>query len=188
MSSHTSLKKYLHQDKNIFEKTLIEIGTTREILSNQDSTKYFFDLSQDMGFSFITVDMDQENIDNIKKRIPQIKAYAQKGELFLKNYTDRIDYVYLDAFDFYHPHHTKKRIEKYNQILNTTINNESCHQMHLDCCKSLVNKMQIGGIILFDDILNKQFDGKGKTAIPYLLQNNFELLEMVQNGCVLRKK
>ena len=188
MSSHTSLKQYLYEDKEISLKTLIEIGTTREILPDQNSTKYFYDLSKVLGFHFITVDMDKENTDKIKQRLPEINAITQKGEDFLRHYTDRIDYVYLDAFDFYHPHHTQTRIEKYRNLLDTTINDAACHQMHLECCKSLIHKLPSGGIILFDDILNKQFDGKGKTAIPYLLQNNFKLLKIVNNGCILEKK
>ena len=188
MSSHASLYPYISQDKNIKSKVLIEIGTTREILADQDSTKYFYTLSKTFGFHFITVDMDKENTDNIKQRLPKINAVTQKGEDFLRNYTDRIDYVYLDAFDFYHPNHAQIRIEKYRNILGTTINNAACHQMHLECCESLVHKLPSGGIILFDDILNSNYDGKGKTAIPFLIKNNFELIKMVNNGCILRKK
>tara|TARA_R110000737_G_scaffold283279_1_gene289886 strand:- start:10 stop:567 length:558 start_codon:yes stop_codon:yes gene_type:complete len=184
------LYDYLAGDKDINSKVLVEVGTTREAVSGQDSTKYFYNISNELGFKFITVDMDEENSRNVESRFPNISAVTMKGEDYLKEYQGMIDYVYLDAFDFYHSQHPQYRKDKYRDILNCEINNESCHKMHLECCESLINKMPTGGIILFDDVLNPQYDGKGKTAIPFLLENNFNVVRYHPGvrGCLLVKQ
>ena len=173
MSSHIMLYDYLAGDKDINSKVLVEVGTTREAVSGQDSTKYFYNISNELGFKFITVDMDEENSRNVESRFPNISAVTMKGEDYLKEYQGMIDYVYLDAFDFYHSQHPQYRKDKYRDILNCEINNESCHKMHL-----------------FDDVLNPQYDGKGKTAIPFLLENNFNVVRYHPGvrGCLLVKQ
>ena len=187
MSSHKMLEKYILKDQNIEKKVIVEIGTTREAFEGQDSTKFFYELSIQKKFSFTTVDMDQENSDSVKKRFKKINAITMKGDDYIKNYVGIIDYIYLDAFDFEHNNHSEKRKQKYKNILNCEISNELCHKMHLECCENLLEKMNTGGLILIDDVLNNKFDGKGKTAIPFLLENNFEILELGNNGCLLRK-
>ena len=190
MTAHIMFSEYLKNDKEIQNKVLVEIGTTREIMTGQDSTKFFYDMSKQLGFKFVTIDMDEENSNNARSRFPGISAITMNGEDYLREYDGLIDFVYLDAFDFWHPNHSQKRKDKYKNILECEISNEACHQMHLECCSILLNKMPVGGIILFDDVLNHQYDGKGKTAIPYLLENNFKIynLDTSLQGCLLIKQ
>lgn len=188
MSGHTLLIKHLKKDPSIEGKNVIEIGTTREINPRQDSSKHLFLLSQEKNFNFITVDMDPENTERIKSRFPGINAITMKGEDFLKNYEGNIDYIYLDAFDFYHGGHTEKRQQAYKTHLNTSINDTECHQMHLECVQNCYQKVNIGGIIVFDDVLGSNFNrGKGVTAIPFLLENGFELLEVGSSFASFKK-
>jgi len=185
MGCHQLFNQYFTKDKNIKNKTVIEIGTTREIVSGQDSTRYLYNLSKEYGYNFITIDMDKENTENAQKRHPGINSITMKGEDFLETYEKKIDYIYLDAFDFWHNGHTEKRKRKYREILNCEITNKDCHEMHLKCAKYLVHKLSVDGVIIFDDILNKNWDGKGKTAIPLLLENNFCIDIFVGPGCSL---
>ena len=164
---------------------MIEIGTTREIMPGHDSTPTLFNFCYEQGINFTTVDMDQDNTISIKNRIPNINAITSKGEDFLLNFKGTIDYIYLDAFDFYHSNHSQDRVDKYKTVLNTTINDSDCHRMHLDCCKNMLSKLSANCIVTFDDILNDKFDGKGKTAIPFLLDNGFKISSLIDRSCTL---
>lgn len=190
MTAHVMFHEQLLNDKDIQDKVLVEIGTTRENLPGQDSTNYFYQMSRQLGFDFLTIDMDEENTNNAIDRFPNISALTLKGEDFLKDYDGTIDFVYLDAFDYWHPNHSQKRIDKYKNILDCEISNKQCHQMHLECSANLLDKVPTGGMVLFDDVLNHEFEGKGKTAIPFLLENGFKLhsLNIPVQGCLLIKQ
>ena len=188
MATHKFFETIFKRYDNMTDKILIEIGTTREIMKGHDSTSFLYKSSKKYNFRFITVDMDPENTINAKKRFKDIEAYTQKGEEFLKNFPEKIDFIYLDAFDYYHSGHSQKRKSSYAKNLGCEINNENCHKMHLECSKSLVEKLSKDGVIVFDDILNREFDGKGKTAIPFLLESGFIIETFYSRGCVLVRK
>lgn len=164
---------------------MIEIGTTREIIPGHDSTPRLYEFCKQKNIKFITVDMDKENTKNIVKRVPGINAVTSKGEDYLKSYTGEIDYIYLDAFDFYHDKHSVYRQNKYRDILGTTINDTECHKMHYDCCVNMLDKLSQNCVITFDDILDNNFSGKGKTAIPFLLDNGFKVHNIAHQSCTL---
>jgi hypothetical protein len=188
MHGHTLILDFLNSDKHIKNKTLIEIGSTREISSTQDSSKYFHESSNQKGFNFITVDMDPENTKNLKKRFPGISAITQKGEEFLNQYSGIIDFLYIDAFDFNHGLHSEKRIDSYKKNLGTTINDSDCQKMHLDCARNCMDKISEKGIIVIDDCFGQNFEkGKGVTAIPFLLNNGFSLLKRNNQAIALQK-
>lgn len=190
MHGHELLINEISNNVDLSNKVLIEIGTTREISYGQDSSYTLLKFCNSNNIKFITVDMDSENTENIKKRClldgMNINAITSKGEDFLLEYDGVIDFLYLDAFDFYHNEHSDKRKDKYRSILNTTINNEDCHKMHLDCCINSIDKISVGGYICIDDVFD-EFEGKGKTAIPFLLENGFKI-EKIETGCILLKK
>ena len=187
MAGHLQLIKAINAGGPV-SGTMIEIGTTREIMPGHDSTPTLFNFCIDNNIKFTTVDMDADNTKNIKARIPAINAVTCKGEDYLKKIQDPINYVYLDAFDFYHNNHSQDRIDKYKAVLNTTINDSHCHQMHLDCCVNMLGKLTTNCVITFDDILSDNFDGKGKTAIPFLLDSGFKVLSLIDRSCTLIRK
>ena len=185
MASHNILISYINKDKKIKNKNIIEIGTTREVTDKQDSSSKFYLLSKKKQFNFITVDMDPENTKNIKSRYPDINAICSKGEDFLKKYSGTIDYLYLDAFDFYHGNHSQKRKASYKKNLGCDItpDDKLCHQMHLECVQNVIDKMPSRSIIVIDDVIDSK-RGKGVTAIPFLLSNGFSL---IQSNCTFQK-
>lgn len=191
---HELLIKYLKEDTKLNNKILIEIGSVREILPKQNSTREFAKFCKENKMIFYSVDMDPENTENvikICKELDYIDYYAitMKGEDFLLNFDKEIDYIYLDAFDYYHEKHSKKRKEKYLNILNCEINNDNCHKMHLECCKNGLDKFKKETKICFDDIFNcETYDGKGYLAIPYLLEKGYEIKEFVNYGIILQQK
>jgi hypothetical protein len=162
--------------------TLIEIGSTREDVPGQGSTRKLAQLCQKHQFHFITVDMDPRNTSyarNVLNKInPSFEAITSKGEDFLKDYTGPIDFVFLDAYDFEHGKHSEERQLRYEQFLGDRINDQDCHQMHLECAQHLLNKLSPYGAICIDDswFINDTWAGKGTTAVPFLLQNNFNIV------------
>lgn len=169
----------------IKNKTIIEIGSTREYNLDQNSSEAFIHLCKKNLIKLISVDMDPECSDNVrnicnKHKFTNYEIYTMKGEDFLKNYDKPIDFLYLDAFDYYHTSHSDKRKNKYKDILNCKINpdNKLCHEMHLQCCKNIIKNITKDSLICIDDILNiNASKGKGVTAVPYLLKNGCKLLE-----------
>ena len=66
-------------------------------------------------------------------------------------------------------------------------------KMHFDCAFHMINNNLItkDSVVCFDDILNKEStQGKGVTAIPFLLDNNMEITEysLYHKGMILRLK
>lgn len=192
MHGHELLLNYIRKtDRDT--NTIIEIGATREKEHTlQNSTIHLCIYCNDKSIDFISVDMDSENIlrnnNDLDSMNLKYKSFIKKGEDFLKEYDGVIDVIYLDAFDFYHNSHSEKRKSKYRDIMGTEITNENSHKMHLECSIEISKKSKQGTIVCFDDVLNgKTFDGKGKTAIPYLLDNGFEIIEYVPNAIILKK-
>jgi len=63
MPSHTLLSNYIERTflKDFLKnKTLIEIGSSREIIKQQTSSEYFIKFCKKYEMNFISVDMDPE--------------------------------------------------------------------------------------------------------------------------------
>ncbi len=138
--------------------------------------------------NLITVDMDPIVIENAKKFSEQAnfenhQTIVSKGEDYLRNYTEAIDFIYLDAFDFWHNNHSEFRQQQYEKNMNCRIekDNKLCHQMHLECCQHILGKLNDYSYICFDDILNESATlGKGVLAIPFLKESGVvKMLEYI---------
>jgi len=113
-----------------------------------------------------------------------------RGENYLKLEDGPFDYVYLDAFDYDHGKHSQQRQDRYRELLHTNINDEACWKMHEACAQAICAKMRIGGIVVLDDTWTDesgQYAGKGKRALPLLLQNGFEIIANPRMTIALRR-
>lgn len=171
----------------------VEIGSTREAVPGQGSTVELARKCHELGVLFITVDMDPDNTSAAQEALTRINgtflALNRKGEDFLKSYCGRIDFLYLDAFDIDHQRHSKKRRERYRAFLNSDITDDACHQMHRACAVEAQRIMAGGGDIIFDDAWQNGgvWDGKGYSAIPFLLDNEFYVVTELENSVWLRR-
>ena len=180
--SHYYFWDYLLQYNIDFkDKTFLEIGSTRLVdYKNEnywnifDSSGTFYKNSKEYGFNFTTVDMDENNTKLLKDKYFEINAISQPGEDFTKQYSGKVDFLYIDAFDLEKTTHSDSRKGRYKDVLGVDINKENCWKMHLECCQNLIHKFAPGAIICFDDVFDViTFEGKGKTAVPFLLDNGF---------------
>jgi len=171
--------------------TLVEIGSTREAVEGQGSTKKLAEFCHLHGLHFITVDMDPQNTRNAEKTLKRIniefKAHNSKGENFLQEYNGKIDFLFLDAYDFDHGKHSENRQRIYEKYLGSRISDKACHLMHLECVKFAKDKIPSHGAICIDDCWyeNGQWQAKGTTAVPYLIENHFTVVASGNNGVVL---
>lgn len=163
-------------------RVMIEIGTTREQVPGQGSTEKLAILCSSLGLDFITVDMDPRNSAMARRLFRRLglpfRAITAKGEDFLANWQGEIDFCFLDAYDFDHGQHSELRQSRYESFLGSRIEDEQCHQMHLDCAISLVSKLSADGAICFDDTwtdTDGNWTAKGTTAMPYLLAHGFKV-------------
>lgn len=183
------------QPANGRRRRLVEIGTTREAVPGQGSTRQLAELCDTLGLDFVTVDMDPENGRRAKQMFRRngqsFDVVSGKGEEYLAQTEDPLDYVFLDAYDFDHGMHSEWRQSRYTQVLGDRISDEACHRMHLECAKVLVEKLAPDGLICFDDTWRDEeghWTAKGKTAMPYLLEQGFEVIEARNRAALLRRK
>jgi hypothetical protein len=170
---------------------LIEIGTTREEVSGQGSTRQLTEFCMAHDVDFITVDMDPHNAEMARELFGSMKcthcdAITMRGEDYLQSYNGPLDFVFLDAYDFDHGKHSELRQSRYEQFLGSRIDEQQCHQMHFECAQTLVQKLSTHGVVCIDDtwLEDGRWTAKGTLAVPYLVENGFELLE-ARNRAVL---
>lgn len=189
INSYRTLLKERFKEDSIF----IEIGSER----GHGSTFMIANLCKDLNFIFKTIDADPGIANNAEKIVKSInsnfEAINKEGEKFLEE-IDEFHIIYLDAFDLQHM--SDRPVGSYVKSTrgtyanrNVDLTNENCWKMHYDCAVACVEKMPKGGIIFFDDVYSSapEWDGKGKTAIPYLLSNGFSIIEYKPNALVLEK-
>lgn len=173
---------------------LVEIGTTREDVPGQGSTLQLAELCRRKNIHFITVDMDPHNTAwadfQLKQVDPSFEAINMKGEDYLEQHCPEFDFIFLDAYDFDHGKHSHLRQSRYEKFLGERINEELCHQMHLKCAKEIVRKLRPNGLVCIDDTWlddTGNWTAKGALAVPYLLEHNFEIVEMRNRAVLMRR-
>lgn len=169
---------YIHSflaDKN--DLSFIEVGSQRGTGSTYRLSRY----AKQYGYHFITVDADENNSKGAGEIISEVddsyEAHHRLGEEFLAEYEGKkIGICYLDAFDLITDWpHKESTVESYKKR-DAEFSNEAAYKMHLDASIAIVNKVIPGGFICFDDVWKDEkgvWQGKGKTAIPYLLEKGF---------------
>lgn len=197
---HALLLGYLERHLQEFKQAitdrklrLIEIGSTRENVPAQGSTRQIAEFCKSQNVDFITVDMDPHNTaaaaSMFKKLGTDFTAINRKGEDFLRTFDDELDFVFLDAYDFDHGNHSELRQSRYVKFLGSRIDEAECHRMHLDCAESLSAKLPPHGLVCVDDtwLTDGRWCAKGTLAMPYLLAHGFELIEARNRAALLRR-
>lgn len=186
---HDLLLAHLEQNNDLCiiagrKRRLVEVGTTREMVPGQGSTRLFSEFCVKKNLEFVTVDMDPNNSNLANEMFIAegmgFKAVTEKGEDYLAQYSGIIDFVFLDAYDFDHGKHSSLRQSRYAKYLGGAIDEQQCHKMHLDCCEALLKCLAEDGLICIDDTWldeHGNWTAKGTTAVPFLLANGFEIIE-----------
>ncbi len=177
----------------IHTPVLIEIGTTRENVPGQGSTRKIAEFCKKNSLQFITVDMDPHNTrmgaEMFSRLGTPFKAITAKGEDYLRDYQGSFDAIFLDAYDFDHGQHSELRQNRYKKYLGNPISEATCHQMHLDCAESILTKLSPNGVVCLDDtwLVDGKWTAKGTLAMPFLLNHGFKLLEARNRAALLAR-
>ncbi len=172
----------------------VEVGSTRENVPGQGSTSKIAEFCKRNGCHFITVDMDIHNTRMAESTFRRMKCHFEainkKGEEYLLEFTGLIDFIFLDAYDFDHGNHSFLRQSRYKKFLSAEISNTECHKMHLNCAQSVAGKLSRHGLVCIDDtwLQDGKWAAKGTLAVPYLLDNEFELIETRNRAALLKRK
>lgn len=203
--AHSMLMEYIFRNHMKYmgstdDLVLLEIGSTRDNYPHMGSTRKLCRLASVYGYHFISVDMDPQITEKNRKSLEKCDmnfglngfkydCINAKGEdftsdpsLFIKNWDNKkIYFIYLDGFDFSNSedHHSAELKETYRKYLNKEITNYESAKMHLTCVKNLLDQLPFGCLICISNHLEK-----GKTAVPYLIDQGWQILkENTENQC-----
>lgn len=160
---------------------MLEVGTTREPLPSQDSTRILSKFCQEQGWHFTTCDMDPNNsaraVELFREMQAPFEAVTDKGEDYIARQRRAFDVVYLDAYDFDHGKHSEERQERYQSILGSRIDQQDCEIMHLKAMQALNHAGRRGCLVVIDDTWREKAKGpwlgKGPLAVPWALRNGW---------------
>ncbi len=148
-------------------------------------------LAQELELRFAGIDLDRANIEALERDYKEYNAtwITGKGEDVLRTWDKPIAACYLDAYDFWHASHSEFRQEAYLERYGSKINNAECHTMHLAAAQHCARLVPPGGLIGLDDtwLENGQWAGKGTLALPWLVDQGWQLLSSAHRGTVLIK-
>lgn len=181
------LDEVVSQNTNL-DLTIVEVGSERGFGSTYYLAKYCIN----KGIKFITIDPSDDSINSAEKILKkfksnQLKAVKNKGEEYFKtNNSAKILLAYLDGFDVIFPGATvsQERIGFYRDggIDFIKDGNRISAEVHLETAKLIFENIVEGGIIAIDDTYfeNQEWVGKGKTAVPFLLENGFKSVNSIK--------
>lgn len=144
---------------------IVETGTARGGRKNCHgdgcSTIIFADWLKNHRGEFYSVDISQRYLDNAKMGLGDLKRFAHlvcsDSVIFLKKFDKKIDFLYLDSYDFSvnnpnpsQEHHLKEIMAAYPHLAE-------------DC------------IVMIDDC-DLPFGGKGKLVIEFLLDQGWKII------------
>lgn len=196
---HDLLLRYLQSNLKRIKESLgrplicIEIGSTREEVPDQGSTRQIAEYCKKNSVHFITVDMDPHNSRSAEELFSRLGvsfvAINQKGEDYLRDYNGVFDFIFLDAYDFDHGRHSTLRQSRYAKFLGAAINDSDCHTMHLECARHVLEKLSPEGIVCMDDtwLEDGKWTAKGTLAMPFLLEHGFTVLEARNRAALLAR-
>ena len=168
---------------------IIEVGCSREIIEGQNSTVQLLAMAKELELPFAGIDLDHANIEALERDHREFNAtwIVGKGEEALQSWDKPIAAIYLDAYDFSHASHSELRQKSYLENYGTGINDAECHTMHLEAARHCSKLIPVGGLIGLDDtwLENGKWVGKGALALPWLVDQGWELLTSANRGTVL---
>jgi glycosyltransferase involved in cell wall biosynthesis len=178
-----TLNKYKHMVKG----AVLEVGSDRF----EGSTSFFSDICKTINVPFYSVDVEPGANERARAVVGD-KAYLMTGEDFMRKVAPTLDtkfsFVFLDNFDFLiksFKWEWKDHTEAVYNSLGMALNNENSQKAHLEQAQLVQPYLTPDVIIGFDDTWQKPdgtFDGKGGTAIPWLLENGYFIIEQGRIG------
>ncbi len=166
--------------KTIEAKTIIETGTSREGLhgakSNGAATIVFGKWAKENGAFVHSVDISEDSCKNAQQEVDKqnlnefVKIHHSDSLIFLENFKDKVDLLYLDSYDYSSDVEVQKKSQEH----------------HLLEFKAIESRLHQNSIVLIDDC-DLPNGGKGKLAIAYMLEKNWKIVMDAYQVLLLRE-
>jgi len=148
-----------------FAPIIVETGVARfgrrECRGDGCSTIIFAEWIRDHGGQFYSVDIDPRAIDNAKQGLAELNPYVQITRQdsieYLRNFNRKIDFLYLDSYDFDNNNPTPSQIHHLKEI------HAAYPHLAQDC------------IVMIDDC-DLPYGGKGKYVIEFLHMHGWKII------------
>ena len=131
--------------------------------------------SKDTKSQVHVVDNNADHLAASKTIVPEsdrVKYYLNDSVEFLRSFEGKIDFLFLDSYDY----------------CGDEKNMRLCHYHSLNEVMVSWDKLNDQCFILFDDVFDSDWSGKGKLSIPFLLDKGFELVYHIDNQALLKRK
>jgi len=148
---------------------LIETGVARYGLRNSKSdgasTAVFGLWAKNNNASLYSVDISPESIAGAREAVEeldlleQVKLVTGDSVQFLENFSDPVDFLYLDSYDY----------DKHDQSVQI-----ASQEHHLKEFKAIEEQLGPDSVILIDDC-DLPGGGKGKTVIEYMTRKSWQV-------------
>ena len=179
-------------------------GSIIEIGSGGASTDFYAALAACLDrFTFYAVDPNHrayEYAKRLAKMIPRMTAYNLTGERFFSEEYPKISspicFAYLDNHDWNYDELTAGQEQPWiasqrseYELMGIEYSNKASAQAHLDQTKEIIRYAADRCVILFDDTYDTGrtmgLQGKGMTAVPYLLENGWKIVDQTNLSIAL---
>jgi hypothetical protein len=180
--AHMVIERYL-EGIDLTGLSVVEIGSRHQD-KGPGSTNQFHAYCVRKGAEFWTIDSDPAVANGCKAVTPN--AVCARGEDFLATFPGKpIVFAYLDNFDWTYAGVERvpkviRQAEHYRTVHMIERTNTNSQIAHLQQARALLNCIHTTAFVLFDDTwltLEGGHDGKGGTAVPFLLENGFRVME-----------
>lgn len=164
---------------------VIEIGSER----GEGSTKFLSNFCLKNNLDFYSIDFEKEAYDRASI-IEGVKAYNTTGEIFLRvifpKFNHMISFAYLDGFDFILPGMREQIVRNQRKVYSSygfNLSNNNSMKSHLLISELILQYASDKCYIIIDDTWfnGKNYKGKGGLAVPFLLENDFKIIECGTN-------
>jgi hypothetical protein len=174
-------------------EVIVEIGSDRW----EGSSAYFADLANTHNMRFISVDLDGDARNRLRKTISpehsQLTEFVQaEGTQWTAQYQgSKIRVLYLDNFDWdWRTDRQQQMIQdqiQWYQQQGLIMNNVNSQTAHITQMVNLLPHMTDRCVVCVDDTYeyNGVFIGKGGAVVPYLLGQGFGILAAQDYGVIL---
>jgi hypothetical protein len=150
---------------------ILEVGTDR----GEGSTGYLASL----GVPLITIDIDADRLHDLGEQANVRKVHGRAEELLADWDWDAVEapirFAWLDGHDWPYDGQDGNEAEFYRrqyEARGQLYNRPASRDSHLAIAQAIADYVPTGGVIAIDDTWrrhNGSFDGKGGSAVPWLL-------------------
>lgn len=164
-----SFNKTLALLNSIEAKIIIETGTSREGLhgakSNGAATIVFGKWAKLNNACLHSVDISSKSVAAAQAEVDKqklqdhVKIHLSDSLLYLKDFKEKVDFLYLDSYDYSNDVEVQKKSQEH----------------HLKEFVAIEQQLHKNSIVLIDDC-DLPNGGKGKLVIKYMLKKNWKII------------